>query len=358
MPVFVRGEVAKVVDEAEDLVTVRVKTDRGEIKAVGFPRMLGPLGKGDSVIVNATGLDLHLGTGGVGFVLWNLDGDMPPGPGRGHIMKMRYTPWQMEVDAVESQESPHHKALENATKLDGLPVIGCGLHSQIAGVAAGIRSAEPDARIAYLMTDGGALPMTWSNLVKDLRRAGLIDVTATCGHAFGGDLECVNVFSGLVALDKVAKTDFIIVAMGPGVVGTDTALGFTAIDQGYALDAAGSLGGIPVACLRMSFADPRPRHRGVSHHSLTALTIGARGRFCVAMPKLGVDRAEQITKDLEISGLAEAHEIRVGQGLPGVELLRARGLDVTSMGRSIEEDVEFWLACAAAGDVAATLANE
>jgi hypothetical protein len=356
MASFTRGEVADVVEELDDLVRAKVQTEPGLIDAVGFPRMLGSLKVGDTVVVNVTGLDLGLGTGGAGFILWNLDGDLPSGPGPGHILKMRYTPWQTEVEAVEAQESPHHEVLQRALELDGIPVIACGLHSQVAGVAAGIRTVQPGARIGYLMTDGAALPMAWSDLVRDLKGAGLIDTTATSGQAFGGDLEAVNVWSGLVALRTVARADYVIAAMGPGVVGTDTALGFTAMEQGPILDAAGSLGGRPVACLRISFADPRRRHTGVSHHTLTALTIGTRGRSRVAVPRLEMARAERVTKDLETSGVVDQHDIVVGDGEPGLELLRARGVEPRSMGRGPAEDPDFWLASAAAGDVAATLA--
>jgi Protein of unknown function (DUF3866) len=357
MASFIRGEVTEVVEEFDDLVRAKVSTDTGVIDTVGFPDMLGPLKVGDKVVVNATGLDLGLGTGGIGFILWNEDGELPRRTGPGHIVKMRYTPWQTDVTAAEAQESPHHEALKTALELDRIPVIACGLHSQIAGVAAGIRAAEPDARIGYLMTDGAALPIAWSDLVRDLKRAGFLDATATSGHAFGGDLEVVNVFSGLVALRKVTGADYVIAAMGPGVVGTDTALGFTAMEQGPLLDAAGSLGGKPVACLRISFADPRQRHSGVSHHTLTALTIGTRGRCSVAVPKLAVERAARVTDDLESSGLVDLHDILVGKGEPGIELLRARGVEPSSMGRRPDDDPDFWLACAAAGDVAASLSR-
>lgn len=355
MASFKRGRVTALVEELDDIVRARVDVDGEEIEAVGFPKMLGPLSQDDEVVLNTTGIDLKLGTGGVAFILWNLSGEMPPGPGSGHIVKMRYTPWQTEVDAVEAQESPHHEALSKETSIHAMPVVACGLHSQVAGVAAGIRAAKPEARIGYLMTDGAALPIAWSNLVRTLRLAGLIDSTATCGHAFGGDLEAVNVFSGLVALHAVARCDFVVASMGPGVVGTDTALGFTAIEQGQVLDAAGALGGKGVACLRLSFADERGRHRGVSHHSITALTIAAQRRATVAMPKLRLERAEEVTSQLERFGVVDAHDVSVGMGLPGIELLRSRGVEVISMGRGIEDDLEFWLACTAAGDVAASL---
>ena len=61
--------------------------------------------------------------------------------------------------------------------------------------------------------------------------------------------------------------------MGPGVVGTGTALGTTALEQAPILDGANALGARSMAVPRISFADPRPRHQGLSHHSLTALGL-------------------------------------------------------------------------------------
>ena len=165
-----------------------------------------------------------------------------------------------------------------------MPVVACGLHSQIAGVAAGIKAAEPEARVGYLMTDGGALPLAWSRLVSALRGAGLMDSTCTSGHAFGGDLEAVNIFSGLAALRHAAAADVAIVSMGPGVVGTATALGFSGIEQGQVLDAAFALRGRGYACLRISFSDPAPTpsRREPPHPYLPAASPPVRGppRYC------------------------------------------------------------------------------
>src|SRR5680860_1367263 len=273
---FVEAEIVEVIEESAGLVLVRVEAGESLFEAAGFPSMLGPLHLGDRIVVNTTGIDLELGTGGVGFVLWNLDGAGPQDRGPGHIVKLRYTPWQMNVAAAEAPESPHHEALAGASELGGMPVVACGLHSQIAGVAAGIKARAPEARVGYLMTDGGALPLAWSRLVSGMRAAGLVDSTCTSGHAFGGDLEAVNVFSGLAALRHASAVDVVVVSLGPGVVGTATTLGFSGIEQGQVLDAAFALQGRGYACLRISLADARARHRGVSHHTLTALGVAAR----------------------------------------------------------------------------------
>ncbi len=346
---FARGRVTEI-SETEPLLSAIVDVDGTEVTATGFPSMLGPVSLGDEVIINTTGLDLALGTGGEAFILWNLSSETLPEVGEGHIVKLRYTPWQTEVATAEAQESPHHGIMATASDITGIPVVACGLHSQIAGVAAGLRAAAPGAKIGYLMTDGAALPLAWSRLVRNLKAASLIDATATAGHAFGGDLEVVNVYSGMAALVHVSACDAVIVAMGPGVVGTGTALGFTAIEQAGLLDAIGALGGRPIACLRVNHSDERPRHRGISHHTLTALGLAARAGITIAVP---ADGADALQAQLASGGLPPDAIIEVHDGSAGVELLRQRGLEVRSMGRGMDEIPELFHAAAAAGAAAA-----
>lgn len=354
MPAFATGTVISVEPEERGLVRALVDLGAEPYPAVGFVDSLGPLRRGDRVVINTTGTALDLGSGGVGFILWNLDGDGAPAPGEGHIIKLRYTPWQREVLAAEAPESPHHEALAAAESIDGTPVVVCGLHSQVAAAAAGIKAAAPETTVGYLMTDGAALPAAWSELLARLRDAGLVDISATCGHAFGGDLEAVNVFSGLVALATVGGAGVVVAAMGPGIVGTSTRLGFTGMEQGQVLDAVTALGGTAIACLRISFADPRPRHRGVSHHSLTALRLAAREPASVVVPQLDPERSALVYSQLEEAGIGERHRVVEAPGEPGLDRLRHLGLEVSSMGRSMDEVPELFLAGAAAGAVAGT----
>jgi hypothetical protein len=350
---FREGVVVSTVQQLPEIVRVRVAIDDWEIDAAGWPNMLGPVREGDRVVVNTTGIDLDLGTGGSGFLLWNLDGPGPAAESKGHIVKMRYTPWQMPVLVAEAQESAHHGSLAGLRSIDGTPVVACGLHSQVAGVAAGIKSLLPDARVGYLMTDGAALPLAWSGLVGRLKEQGLVDVTATCGHAFGGDLESVNVFSGIAGLKVGGGADVVVVAMGPGVVGTGTALGFTAMEQGTILDAAAALEGGGVAVLRLNWLDERPRHRGLSHHTLTALTLAARESATIAVPLLDDPRRAEVMERLAGAGLDERHEVVEADGASGLALLKEKEIRPTSMGRGLDEVPELFLAAAAAGRVAA-----
>jgi Protein of unknown function (DUF3866) len=353
MPAFRAAKIIEITETLPDLIRTRVSLAGGEAEAVGFPGMLGVLRAGDRVVVNTTGLDLGLGSGGVAFILWNLDGEPPEPHLEGHIVKLRYTPWQTEVVTAEAPESPHHAALENVESIDGMPVVACTLHSQVAAIAAGIKERHPDAKVGYLMTDGACLPIAWSDLVRDLKASGLLDITCTSGHAFGGDIESVTIFSGLAALHVVEECDVVITGMGPGVVGTSTTLGHTAIEQGHLLDATSALGGRAIACVRISYADARARHHGVSHHTLTALRLATHIRATVVVPELSVDHQSAIAEQLALAGIDDKHEVVTADGGPGLALLTERGIEPTSMGRSLADVRELFLAGAAAGRVAA-----
>jgi hypothetical protein len=353
MAAFREGRVITVIERSDRIVRAEIEIGRDHVEAVGFPSMLGPLEPGNRVVANTTGVELELGTGGVAFLLWNLDGPESLEPGPGHIMKVRYTPWQTEVPAVEAPESIHHDSLATVSSIDGMPVVACGLHSQIAGVAAGIKERRPGTVVGYVMTDGGALPLPWSRLVRSLQQEGLIDFTCTVGHAFGGDLEAVNVFSGLAAARVVGGADVTIVAMGPGLAGTSTQLGFSGIEQGQVLDAVTALHGRAVACLRVSFADTRPRHRGISHHTITALTIAAQTPATVAVPDLPEGHSKTLWDQLRSCGISERHVMASAEGGPGMRLLQEKDVDVVSMGRPMADAPEGVLAAAAAGVVAA-----
>jgi hypothetical protein len=227
------------------------------------------------------------------------------------------------------------------------------LHSQLPAVAVAFKERAPDARLAYVMTDGAALPIALSDLVAQLRERGLVDATITCGHAFGGDYEAVSVHSALAVARHIVHADAAVVAMGPGIVGTATRLGFSGIEVGPILDAARGLDGLPIACLRVSFADQRPRHRGVSHHSVTALGVACRSVAVLPLPTVGGAEEAQLRADLARWGLAERHEVVEVAPVGIVERFAAHELRVMSMGRRAADDPVLFEAAAAAGVVAA-----
>jgi hypothetical protein len=162
-------------------------------------------------------------------------------------------------------------------------------------------------------------------------------------------VEAVNVPSGL-GLARRRGADAVVVAMGPGGVGTATELGFGALEVGAVLDAVSWLGGTAIACLRYSTADPRPRHQGVSHHSLTALGRAAQAPALVPVPagRLG----EVIAAQLAAAGV-DRHRI-VPVAVPDVAaLLASAGVTVTTMGRGPADDPAFFTVAGAAGIAAA-----
>src|SRR5207249_2111380 len=99
-------------------------------------------------------------------------------------------------------------------------VVCAPLHSMVAPIAAGAKAAGA-GRVSYVMTDGAALPGAFSRLVPRLRDAGLVDSFITSGQAFGGELESVTLWTGLLAAKEIAGADVVVVADGPGNLGTE-----------------------------------------------------------------------------------------------------------------------------------------
>lgn len=321
--------------------------------ALLFTALCEPVAVGVEVLVNTTAVDLGLGTGGKHLVVARAGGGVSvdrPAPSGGHIMKLRYTPLQLDVLSVESPESPNHRTMVEATSLEGMPVVCCALHSQVPLVAAAVKTLAPQARVAYCMTDEAALPLALSDVVAKSMRRGLVDVTVSCGQAFGGTLEAVTLHSGLLASKHVAYADVAIVALGPGVVGTSTPFGHGGIAAGEAINAVDAVGGMPIAALRVSFADERERHRGVSHHSITALSRIALARAVVPIVSMGPEEDEAVCSALEAAGIWERH---IRFDVPMLEHVDMREVRVRSMGRGLDDDPAFFAYSHAAGATAA-----
>ena len=203
------------------------------------------------------------------------------------------------------------------------------------------------------MTDGGALPAWFSRTCATLREAGWLAGTVTVGQAFGGDLEAVTLHTGLLAARHVLGADVAVVAQGPGNLGTGTRWGFSGVAAGEAVNAVAALAGRPVAALRVSDADPRERHRGVSHHSLTAYGRVALARADVVVPDLPGEFGARVAAEAGPLGTRHAL-VRVGvDGL--AEALGRSPAPLSTMGRGLAEDGAYFLAAAAAGRHAASL---
>jgi len=347
-----RGTVLEVLGERPGAVELAVEVDGARARALAYPGLVGPVAAGDRVVVNTTAVELGLGTGGLHLVVAVEGGPPTDLDHGGRIMKARYTPLQA---AVPSVEETHRDRLGSPLRLANAPVVCAPLHSMIAPIAAGAK-ASADARVVYVMTDGAALAGAFSELVPRLREAGLLDGWITVGQAFGGELEAVTIWTGLLAAREVLGAEVIVVADGPGNLGTDTTWGVSALGSGHALMAAATLRGRPVAALRISFADPRPRHRGVSHHSLTILGEVCRTDVNVAVPSLPEPERSAVWDALRARKLEERHQLVEADGRPALEELERRGVRVTSMGRGPAEDPAFFLAAGAAGVMAGRMA--
>ena len=343
-------------DERPGAVELGVLVDGEEARAISYPGMVGPVQPGDHVLLNTTAEWLRLGTGGFHFVVAVRGRQRTETGVRGRTMKLRYTPQQVQVLAAEESTSPHREAMEAAVGLDGTPVVWVPLHSMIGPVAAGARAAGAE-RVAYVMTDGAALPSPLSRLSASLRRAGILEAVITTGQAFGGDIETVNVFTGLLAGHHVVRGDVLVAGDGPGNTGTDTTWGATDIESAMSLNAAHILAGRPIAALRISFADIRDRHRGVSHHSLTALAHVALAPVHVAVPTMEDESLRRVVWEaLRGAGLHERHQLVEATGQPALDLLADHGIEPESMGRSVNDDPHFFMAAGAAGVLAGRMA--
>jgi hypothetical protein len=330
-------------------LTAEVPGD-GEIQALAYPSLVGVPEVGDTVLLNTTAWAQRLGTGGYALVVAVPD-RLPPDPeGAGHLVKARYTPLQVSVQGVDEQDTEHHRAIADAEDVAGMPVVVADLHSALPAALIGVLATDPDLRVAYVMTDGGALVAGFSRTLSAL--APSLAGVVTVGQAFGGDLEAVTLHTGLLAARHVLGADVTIVSQGPGNLGTGTPWGFSGVAAGEACNAVTVLGGEPVGALRISDADPRPRHRGVSHHSLTAFGRVALGGVTLVAPRgLGSELGSQVEEDL--AGQPQRNRV-VWMDVDGLE--EALGLSpvpLSTMGRVFPEERAYFLAAAAAGRYAA-----
>jgi hypothetical protein len=353
------GTVTALVRHWRGAVEVDVALGDGTaVRALAYPALVGRPEPGDRVLLNVGAQLMGLGTGGYALVVALPDrlptdpSDAGTGREHGHLVKARYTPLQPIVLGVDEEASPHRAALAGADDLAGMPVVTADLHSALPAVVVGVHANAPHARIGYVMTDGAALPAWFSRTLANLGDA--LAGTVTVGQAFGGDLEATTIHSGLLAARHVLAADVTVVAQGPGNSGTGTRWGFSGVAVGEAVNAAATLGGRPIGSLRISVADPRPRHRGLSHHSVTAYGRVALARADLVVPDaLPLDVAHLVEADL--AGLADRHRI-VRVPVAGLdEALRASPVSLSTMGRGLDADPAYFRAAATAGRHAAAL---
>lgn len=340
-----RAIVKDIVYRDQSMTKLYAAFEGQEIPCINYDLLTGAVSQGDEIIVNTTAVDLKLGSGGFHFVIANLSHENPSPASAGHIIKLRYTPFQMNCLCEEAQESPFHEVFNRFETLSGMKVIVGTLHSMLPPVVLCINRLFPNTRIVYIMTDGGALPIWLSHTVKRLKTEKLLHRTITYGNAFGGDLECINIYTALIAAKEIAQADIAVVTMGPGIAGTATSYGFSGAEQGHIIDAVNQLEGLPIAIPRLSFADPRDRHKGISHQSLTVLRRLCSTKATVAIPTLSKEQNEIIQAQLVQNDLTLKHHIVYKDPQAVDEILRERTDYMDKMGKGYEADRAFFLTC-------------
>ena len=296
--------------------------------------LLGETESGDEVVVNVAAVELGLGSGGFDVLVVNLTRGLEGAGVEGaHVMKLNYTSLQHAVVPVEGADLAVPLAR---------PVAVFGLHGQLPALAWALAQARPGARAGYVQTAGGALPGAMSQAVRELRERDLLVAHVTAGPAYGGEREAITTPGAIHWGLHDDGWDVALCGPGPGILGSASALGhggMLALDTAHA---ALALGCPTLLVARMSSGDPRERHRGISHHTLTVLEL-LMGRVVVALPE---EADREFADDYR-------HDIRAGRA--DLEGYTASGLPSTTMGRTLEEDPEFFAAALAAGTALAAL---
>jgi hypothetical protein len=301
---------------------VRLEVDGAP--CIAYPRLTGDVEVGDVVLVNAQAVALGLGSGGFDVLYANLTrGLQLPVEDGAHVMTLPYAPGQVAMRFAEEEH-------EWPERLEGVPVVCLGLHSQLAPACAALAGR----RVAYVQLGGGALPVSLSDTVRALRARRLLDTTIAVSPCLDGDLQCVTPAAALVqAVGHGAE--IVVCGIGPGIVGTASRWGHGGLAAAEAANTASALGALPILAPRVSFADERPRHRGLSHHTRSALAL-CLGDVRVAWP-VGLERPDGV----------EVVEVNAA----GWEAACAH-LPLDHMGRGPGDDPWFFAAAFAAGRLA------
>jgi hypothetical protein len=331
---------------SEQPLTVTV--DGEERRAWADPTLLGEMREGDEVVVNVEAQDLELGSGGFDVVHVNLTRGLEGGgpAGEEHVMKLNYSSLQHAVEPAENAVEPMEKcnafgSPQNRKTLHLSPALVIPLHGHLAPAAWAAAQAAPGLKVGYVQTGGGALPGSLSRDVAELRERELLCGHLTAGPAYGGEHEAISVTGGIDAAVNALGWDGAIVGPGPGIIGSETRLGhggIAALDNAHA---ALALGLPTLLSPRLSSADPRERHKPVSHHTLTVL------RMLLAPVQIPVPSGDPVTTAVLAHAAGWRHRLHEAPAdLSGYE---AAGLPAHAMGRTIAEDPLFFAAALASG---------
>jgi len=346
-----------------DPLTVRIGSERRP--AWADAGLVGEVAEGDEVVVNVEAADLGLGSGGFDVVHVNLTRGLDgSGPASGeHVMKLNYTSLQHSIEPVEMPEPESPAEGPGALPVPACPVLVIPLHGHLAPSAWAAAQARPNLLIGYVQTTGGSLPGRLSHDVLQLRQLGLLAGHVTAGAAYGGQAEAVTTLGALDAAARRLGWDVIVCGPGPGILGSTTAYGHGGVAALESAHAALALGLPTLLSPRLSAADPRDRHRGLSHHTATVLSL-LLGSVRVPVPEVEVagwptgEDAPDVDMPSVLDALHRVCDDRHDVDVEPVDLERYQrsGLPTRTMGRSIAEDPLFFAAPLAAGNALAASA--
>jgi hypothetical protein len=344
---------------AEQPLTVDV--DGEQRPAWADTALLGEMREGDQVVVNVAALALGLGSGGFDVVHVNLTRGLEAVPGGDeHVIKLNYTSLQHPVEPVEAVGDAAWRLSDSGGQkvAKSTSVLVLPLHGHLAPAAwalaqGGGKESGDAIRVGYVQTGGGALPGSLSRDVAELRERGLLTGHVTVAPAYGGEHEAISVTGALEAAARLGW-DVVLVGPGPGIIGSDSEYGhggMAALDNAHS---ALSLGLPTTLSPRLSSADPRERHSGLSHHTRTVLEL-LLAPVAVAAPESlerwpgGSEAGEELR-----SAAGERHRVLVE--LASLDGYGGSGLPTRTMGRSLDQDPLFFAAPLAAGAALAGVA--
>lgn len=340
---FQKAVVKNIYPFTDSLEEVLLDIDHPSKKAINYNKMTGSLKKGDIVLVNTTACSLNLGTGGHHYIMANLHMNTQKLTGDGYGMKLKYTPNQINVLFAEAQESPLHQQFNKELNLEGKQIYIGELHSMLVPLSAHLKyRIQEKIKIACIITDHGALPLWMSKNIEKLKSMGILDTVISIGNAFGGDYECVNIYTALQLGANILNMDAIIITMGPGIMGTGTPYGFSGLELGFYVDLCYYRGAKPLYVPRISFIDTRPRHYGISHHFINSLNKIIQNPIPIIIPNMDKSKTKHIINQLKQYKLLSKHPVKIRDGRGIRTSLEYYQLNPKSMGRGFGEDPDFF----------------
>jgi hypothetical protein len=336
-----RGLVSSVEQADARLARFTVRLEGGEERRViAYPTLTGPVEAGDDVVVNVEAQDLDLGSGGFDVLYANLtrglSGAVTPGA---QVMKLNYTPIQHSVRPLE-------EGLEQLPETVGLPVAVLALHGQLPCAAFALSERAPGRRVGYVQTAGGALPGRLSDTVEELARRGLIADHVTVAPCFGGVHEAISLEGALTSGAERLGWDAALIGPGPGILGSASALGHGGLAALHSAHSALSLGLTVTLAPRLSSADERERHRGLSHHTRSVLALLLRP-VEVALPGgISAETRSELERAVALGAGHRFAEVGVDDL---IEPYLRSGLPAETMGRSFDRDEDFFRSALAVG---------